>query len=104
MVDSRHYQATLQALGAELMERKLRLDRHGRDGVPADSEEQASARANDEVVESLGQQMRNELADIGATLHRNELGTFGVCTRCGVAIVAARLELIPNTATCSACA
>lgn len=103
-MDSQHFRDTLLALERELHARQSRIERHGRDGLPADSGEQVDARGNGEVIEALGEQVEHELAQVGAALQRIRLGTFGNCTRCGGAISRARLEIIPYTATCSSCA
>jgi len=104
MTDFSAYKQQLLALERELTERRGRFDQHGREGVPADFEEQAVARANDEVVESLGEQATAELAQIKAALTRIELGSYGVCVRCGEAIPPARLKAVPYAAACAGCA
>lgn len=100
---SAHKQQLL-ALEQELNERRSRLDQHGRGGVPADFEEQATAREDDEVVGSLGEQATAELAQVKAALTRIELGTFGTCVRCGEAIAEGRLQAVPYATACAACA
>lgn len=104
MMETEHYRETLQALERDLQGRKARLEQHGREGLPADFEEQVDARANDEVVDALGEQVAFELAAVGAALQRIAHGTFGTCTRCGGAIARVRLDIIPYTPTCSTCA
>ena len=104
MNDLSAYQQQLLALERELEERRGRIDQHGREGVPADFEEQAVARANDEVVESLAEQATAELAQIKAALTRIELGSYGICVRCGEAIAPARLQVVPYAAACAECA
>lgn len=103
-METQHYRDALLALERDLEARQLRLEQHGRDGLPADFEEQVDARANDEVVDALGEQVAFELAAVHAALERIRLGTFGVCTHCGGAIARARLDIIPYTPACSACA
>jgi DnaK suppressor protein len=104
MTDYSAYQQQLLTLARDLEERRERFDQHGREGVPADFEEQATARENDEVVASLGAQATNELALIKAALTRIELGSYGQCVKCGEAIALARLQAVPYAAACSACA
>lgn len=86
MTDFSAYKQQLLELERELNERRARFDQHGRGGVPADFEDQATARENDEVVESLGEQATAELAQVKAALTRIELGSYGTCVRCGEAI------------------
>ena len=104
MNDFSAYKLQLLELERDLEERRGRIDGHGREGVPADSEEQAVARANDEVVASLSEQVTTELAQIKAALTRMELGSYGVCVRCGKSIAPARLTAVPFAVACSGCA
>lgn len=84
---------------------KIRSDRR-RAGEPLDPDfaDQATQRENDETLDFLDTRIRAELADIDATIARVGTEAYGVCTRCGDAIPAARLELLPTTSTCSPCA
>ena len=104
MADFTEHRRRLNELAQDLEARQHRLAQHGRDGVPADFEDQASARENDEVVESLEHQVNDELALVRAALQRLDHGTYGKCTRCGEAIANARLQAVPYAAACSACA
>jgi len=75
------------------------------DELPAkDWEDLATERADDEVLESLGTAGQQELRQIAAALTRIEAGTYGTCTRCGDQIAEARLDLLPYTPFCAACA
>ncbi len=104
MKDKEAVRRTLVSKRDELQDRRERLAAHGRDGVPADFEEQAVARENDEVVARLREQVETELREIGAALERLDDGEFGRCGRCGAHIEAARLEVLPQTMFCSRCA
>jgi len=44
------------------------------------------------------------LAELDAAAARARAGTYGICESCGAAIPAARLEVLPTTATCVDCA
>jgi len=44
-----------------------------------------------------------EVAAIDAALERLEMGTFGQCQHCGLAISAGRLQAQPSAAACLAC-
>jgi len=96
--------ARLEALRDELNARRERVRAHGREGVPADFAEQATARENDEVVAALGAQIDAELRQVAAALARLERGDYGRCTRCGEPIAPQRLEVLPYAEHCSACA
>ena len=104
MTDIADHRHRLTELERDLEARQQQLAQHGREGVPADFEDQASARENDEVVESLERQVNDELALVRAALQRVEHGTYGTCTRCGEAIASARLQAVPYASACSACA
>jgi len=43
-------------------------------------------------------------ADVETALRRLDDGTYGLCERCGTAIAVARLEALPYTRHCIACA
>lgn len=88
----------------ELSARRERIRAHERAGVPADFEEQAKAREDDEVVQALGTQIDAELALIARALARVERGDYGTCTGCGEPIASARLEALPYAEQCTACA
>ena len=68
-----------------------------------DSEERATERENDEVLEGLGLQGQMELKAIDAALRRIADGSYGTCVRCGGPISAKRLEAVPHAAVCSEC-
>jgi RNA polymerase-binding transcription factor DksA len=54
-------------------------------------------------VAALARQAEAQLAETDAALSRLEAGTYGVCTRCGRAIPATRLEARPTARTCVTC-
>jgi len=53
---------------------------------------------------ALVRQARLHLAEIDAAEQRLEVGTYGVCERCGRPIAEARLHARPTARTCIACA
>ena len=55
-------------------------------------------------VSSLADEGRGRLAAIDAALARVDMGTFGVCERCGATIPDARLEARPTATRCVTCA
>jgi DnaK suppressor protein len=55
-------------------------------------------------VGALMQQAERHLAEIDAALERLARGTYGVCTECGAAIPAERLEVRPTARSCVGCA
>lgn len=69
-----------------------------------DWEELATEREGDEVLEKLGQSGETEIARIRAALARMEAGDYGFCVSCGTEISPERLDLLPYTPFCRACA
>jgi RNA polymerase-binding protein DksA len=91
----------------EITERLSRVTedlRHARQPLDADFEEQAIERENDEVLVALDQSMRGELVQVEATLARIEKGEYGICSVCREEISLRRLEVLPHTNMCIACA
>ena len=104
-LDTEPFKQKLLKMKKDLARRIESIDRHIRhEGMSADWSEQASERENDEVLESLGNNSEQELAMIKYALMRIEDGTYFLCEECGGEIPAARLELLPFTARCVACA
>lgn len=71
---------------------------------PADTEERATEREEDEVLEGLGNAGLDEITAIKHALVRIDNGTYGTCTACGEDISQERLDLIPHTPMCRNCA
>ena len=74
------------------------------DPLSADSEEQATQRENDEVIDALHEGGRAELRSVEQAIERLDAGTYGKCTRCGGLIEAQRLQAVPYASACSHCA
>jgi RNA polymerase-binding transcription factor DksA len=55
-------------------------------------------------IGALVRQVRHHVAEVEAALGRVEDGTYGACEQCGGPIGEARLEALPATRTCIACA
>ncbi len=70
----------------------------------ADSQERAQQAENDEVLEGLEVQSREEIEQIRAALKRIDGGDYGTCTTCGSDIADGRLEALPFTPVCIECA
>ena len=101
-IDDRREQ--LQARLGEMLHRLERLKSDAAQGHSSDSAEQAQERENDEVVDAIGVETRESLAQLQAALERIEAGTYGVCENCGEAIAGARLEARPEATHCISCA
>jgi DnaK suppressor protein len=57
----------------------------------------------DPVAYQTATSNRMVVGQISAALNRLEAGTYGRCTRCGVQISPARLEVVPYAAACIEC-
>ena len=90
----------LRDLNARLSGVEAELDQP----VDADSEERATEREGDEVLESLGNAGLLEIKMIQAALGRIADGTFGKCVACGEPISEERLNAVPHAARCKRCA
>ena len=99
--------AGLSARLAELLDRAARIEAHERETdreVPSDWPDRAQYREDDEVVAKLDGMTRDEVAEIREALGRLDAGTYGTCTRCGGRIAPERLEALPSSPWCAACA
>lgn len=96
--------AQLEQQKAELTERVNRIKADITSGLEADSKEQAGQLENQEVLDGLGNEAREELTFINSALQRMDAGTYGLCTACGSEIDARRLAARPHAARCIACA
>ncbi|WP_341976474.1 TraR/DksA C4-type zinc finger protein [Microbacterium sp. LWO13-1.2] len=71
-------------------------DEHDPEGVPLSAEWSR--------LQGLAEAARSELTQVDAALARLDDGTYGICTRCGQPIPAARLEVRPFAELCVPCA
>lgn len=92
--------ARLATLQGRLAGIEAELDSHD----SRDWEDLATEREGDEVLERLGQDGQNEIRMIEAALARIADGEYGFCAKCGGPIAEARLDAIPYTPHCRACA
>jgi DnaK suppressor protein len=58
---------------------------------------------NQGLTRNLQEREQAKLGQVVTAFQRIEAGTYGVCTECGAAIPYARLEVFPETPTCTAC-
>ena len=107
MANYQHIRENLLARRAELTTRLEQITsdvRHEEEPLSADFAEQATERENEEVMDALGSQARQELALISAALRRIEEDEYGECIECGKPIADQRLEALPFAETCINCA
>ena len=94
----------LVQLEAELSKRLKQLSADRSKSHSSDSSEQAVERENDEVIDQLENDTREELIHVQQAIHRIEAGNYGICTKCEEEISAARLQAIPYSTLCINCA
>ena len=87
----------------ERLSRAERIDNRLRQPGLQNWEDQATQRENDEVLESLGSQVLDEIEQIKQAIHRIDDGTYGVCSVCGTSIASERLEAMPYATNCVHC-
>ena len=88
----------------ELTARLERITANLRRGYEADSKERAKQMEDNEVVDALGNEARDELRKITAALVRMDAGDYGTCVECGLEIDTGRLEAYPYAQECIDCA
>ena len=94
----------LQHKRDELRQRISKIQRNLRSTPAPNSQEQASERENDEVLEHLDDSSRAEMEMIEAALSRITAGGYGRCITCGDTITTERLTALPYTTLCITCA
>ncbi len=104
VVDQVKLKQKLQGKLDELLARAAEIEEKLSDPGEPDWEENALEMEDDEVRAGIGDLTKQEIQDIQRTLKLLESGQYGTCTKCGKAIDRVRLELLPYTLTCVACA
>ena len=95
---------TLEHKKQELTARLERIHANLRRGYEADSKERAKQLEDNEVVDALGNEARDELRKISAALQRLDSGDYGICIACGLPIKEGRLKVYPYADECIDCA
>ncbi len=93
-------ESRLAQLQARLTEIEAELDSHD----SRDWEDLATERETDEVLEGIGLSGQQEIRMIEAALQRIAEGEYGHCAKCGARIAEERLDVVPFTPFCRACA
>ena len=97
----------LQERKTTLLDKQNRISRHTRhreEPLPQDFAEQATELENQEVLVALDREVTDELRKIERALKRIESDEYELCVICGEEIPEARLQAIPTTDRCVACA
>jgi DnaK suppressor protein len=103
----RSIRAGLLAREAELRERVRRVQDDLRREVtplPRDAPDAAIVMENDEILQALDASARSELRQIQRALERLDVGTYGLCEKCGARIAAERLRAVRYAVHCQHCA
>jgi DnaK suppressor protein len=91
------------------LERSLKIS--GESARPQDLEQDTVGRLsridalqNAGLADNLAERERAQLEKVVGALRRIEEGTYGACNACGHTIPFERLQIFPETLSCSACA
>ena len=103
MENTAQFRETLLARKRELFSRLDRIEADLDQPMNNDSEERATEREHDEVLDEMGNTGLEELQAIEAALDRIEAGSFGTCAKCGEPISPERLKAVPHAALCEEC-
>jgi len=106
---SRHskVRSDLEAELQDVLSKNERLVQHLRNvdrTLPKDSQELAQFLENDDVLEALEARTRERIEELQLAIARIDAGTYDECCACGTTIEAGRLEILPTTRLCAACA
>ena len=102
--DYAEIRTALEQKKQELTARLERIHANLRRGYEADSKERAKQLEDNEVVDALGNEARDELRKISAALQRLDAGDYGNCVECGLPIKEGRLKVYPYADECIECA
>lgn len=94
----------LNQLEEELTQRIKNLAADRSKSHSNDSSEQAVERENDEVIDQLETDSREELIQVQHAIQRISNDSYGICSKCEEDISVARLQAIPYTTLCINCA
>ncbi|MCH8301345.1 MAG: TraR/DksA family transcriptional regulator [Proteobacteria bacterium] len=89
---------------SELSARLERITANLRRGLETDSKERAVQLEDSEVVDALGNEARAELVKVSQAIRSMDAGKYGLCSTCGSAIGAKRIEAYPYAGECIECA
>lgn len=88
----------------ELDDRLAKITQDVKEPLDPDFAEQATQAENDEVLDSLGNAARTEIAMVKQAIARIDKGQYGLCRLCGKPINTERLKAIPYSSMCIKCA
>jgi RNA polymerase-binding transcription factor DksA len=88
----------------DLDDRLAKITHDVTEPLDRDFEEQATQAENDEVLDSLGNAARAEIAMVKSAIASIDKGRYGLCQVCGKEIGKERLKVIPYSSLCIICA
>ncbi|WP_049732195.1 TraR/DksA family transcriptional regulator [Rhizobium ecuadorense] len=94
----------LKVLKTDLQRRLSAIDADLGAALDPDSEDRITQVENDQVLTEMRREAREQIASIDAALERLKRETFGRCVRCLRPIETERLNALPYTPFCVACA
>jgi DnaK suppressor protein len=95
--------ATLEQRLERLIRRSGAIGQELRSAHDSDSEERATERENDQVLERLEESERGQIAQLRRALARIESHNYDECESCGAAVGRARQTALPGATRCLAC-
>lgn len=88
----------------EIEDRLKKIRESKRKPHDKDWQEQATERENDDVVDTLGENIIKELEQIDNAITRIQNNEYNICVSCGEEIPEKRLLALPYTSVCIECA
>jgi DnaK suppressor protein len=73
------------------------------DSLPGPGDSHAQSMTQRDLDFCMGEREIARMQEIGAALKRLHQGSYGFCTECGMEILEARLDAMPETPHCLAC-
>jgi RNA polymerase-binding protein DksA len=103
-IQIKNIEAQLQSRQRELLVRLEKVKKDVTAEHSPDWSEQAQERQNDEVIQAIGNESREELNQVGLALERITNNEYTTCSQCGGDINIDRLKAVPYTSLCIQCA
>lgn len=104
MLDKTETRTRLTERLAALMAQVGRIESEFGQPLDDDFAEQVVDREDDQALDALEDSALVEIEQIRAAIARLDTGSYGICTSCGNAIAAERLNALPAAAECIGCA
>ena len=95
---------TLKDKQVELTTRIAAIEADFKKGRSADFSEQTTESENDEVLDEIHHEAKEELSLVNNAISKLQQGNYGICESCEDDITPERLKALPYTTTCIKCA